>query len=117
MSHHPNLTSGLGSYALSLGNPTGTPNAQRDSLTSTASHEVAESITDFGGGYHLTAVDKDHPWQGSTANASDPQHGLLAPPNASPFIEDEGVGNVETVDMLAGSRWYERATRAGLRGP
>ena len=53
VSHHPGLSDGTGSYALSLGNPTGTPTAQLQSLTATASHEVAESITDFGGGLPL----------------------------------------------------------------
>jgi hypothetical protein len=113
VSHHPNWPNGIDAYALSLGNPTGSADAQRDSLTWGASHEVAEAITDSGDGWHLSAVDKDHPWIGSTDNPSDPQNGLLALPNSSPFIEDEGVGNVESADMMSGSRWIEPYTPPG----
>lgn len=118
-SHHPSTTAGGGNaYALSLGNPTGTPAEQRDSLTQTASHELAEAITDTEDGWRLTTIDKDHPWAFvSVPNPGDPEHGLLATPTASPFVEDEDLGTVEAGDMLSGSRWYEDFTPTGFSSP
>ena len=118
-SHHPSTTAGgAGCYALSLGNPTGTPAEQRDSLTEAASHELAEAITDTEDGWRLTTIDKDHPWAFVSApNPNDPEHGLLATPTSSPFVEDEDLGTVESADMLSGSRWFENFTPTGFSSP
>src|SRR5262249_32963003 len=106
------------SYALSLRPPSGDPDAARNQLTSAASHEVAEAITNTGNGYRLTAADKDHPWRpGLTPNPSDPDHGFLAQPTSSRFLEDEGAGNIEPADMLAGSQWVENATPPAFTSP
>ena len=119
ISHHPSIGSGIDSYALSLGSPTGSANDQRDSLTEAASHEIAEAATDTGSdGWRLTAVDKDHPYaHSSTPNPHDLQGGLLATANASPFLEDEGSGNTEAADLAAGSRWFEDGTPPGFSKP
>jgi hypothetical protein len=118
-SHHPSIGTGLDAYALSLGNPTGSAADQRDSLSETASHEIAEGATNTGpDGWRLTATDKDRPWShSSVANAHDPQGGLLASANASPFLEDEASGNVEAADLMSGSRWFENATPPGFSRP
>jgi hypothetical protein len=118
-SHHPAIGTGLDSYALSLGSPTGSAAQQRDALTETASHEIAEAVTDTGGsGWRLTAPDRDHPWaQFSLPNSHDPQGGLLATPDASPFLEDEGSGNIEAADLMSGSRWFENGTPPGFSKP
>jgi hypothetical protein len=117
-SHHPTYDAARDSYALSLGNPTGSPDAQRDALTSTASHELAEAITDPGTGWRLTAIDKDHPWAFVSApNPTDPQHGLLASPDASPWVEDEDLGTIESADESSGARWHEDFTPSGFASP
>ncbi|MFL5821910.1 MAG: hypothetical protein ACJ764_00545, partial [Solirubrobacteraceae bacterium] len=119
VSHHPSIGTGIDSYALSLGNPTGSAAGQRDALTETASHEIAEAATDTGSdGWRLTASDKDHPWKHtSVANSHDPQGGLLASADASPFLEDEGSGNIEAADLMSGSRWFENYTPRGFSKP
>jgi hypothetical protein len=118
-SHHPSRGIGIDSYALSLGDPSGSTVSQRNSLTETASHELAEAATDTGpDGWRLTAVDRDHPWAIiSVPNARDRQRGLLASPDASPFLEDEGAGNIEAADLMAGSLWFEKYTPAGFPRP
>ncbi len=117
-SHHPLSDAAGDSYALSLGNPTGTAAAQRDSLTATASHELAEAITDPSTGWRLTAVDKNQPWGFvSFPNANDPEHGLLSTPDASPFVEVEDLGVIEAADEASGARWHEDFTPPGFTNP
>jgi hypothetical protein len=117
-SHHPLFDAAGDSYALSLGNPTGTTDAQRDALTATASHELAEAITDPSKGWRLTAIDKDHPWAFASApNANDPEHGLISTRDASPFVEDEDLGTIESADEASGARWHEDFTPSGFANP
>lgn len=117
-SHHPNYDAAGDSYALSLGNPTGSLDSQRDALTSTASHELAEAITDAKGGWHLTAVNKDEPWAFvSTPTPLDPEHGLTSTADATPWVEDEDLGTIESADESTGARWHESFTPAGFRKP
>ena len=117
-SHHPTFDTAGDSYALSLGNPTGSADAQRDSLTATASHEVAEAITDPGKGWRLTTIDKDQPWTFvSSPNVADPEHGLISTPDASPWTEDEDLGTIESADESSGARWYEDFKPPGFAKP
>ena len=117
-SHHPTYDAAGDSYALSLGNPTGSLDAQRDALTVTASHELAEAITDPGTGWRLTTIDKDHPWVFASApNANDPEHGLISTREASPFVEDEDLGTIESADESAGARWHEDYPPPGSAKP
>jgi hypothetical protein len=117
-SHHPTSDAAGDSYALSLGNPTGSADSQRDALTATASHELAEAITDPGKGWRLTAIDKDHPWAFvSSPNPADPEHGLRSTPDASPWVEDEDLGTIESADEASGSRWFEDFKPSGFTKP
>ncbi|MGZ4256239.1 MAG: hypothetical protein ACXVRE_00510 [Gaiellaceae bacterium] len=110
VSHHPSVGSGplftsLDSYAMVLSNPTASDDSTQDALTATATHELAEAATDTGPkGWRLTSADRDHPWGILIANPADSQKGYFG---TSPFVEDEGAGNIESADMLAGSRWFE----------
>ncbi len=96
VSHHPLITpkttepqfGRLDSMAVVLG----PPSSSTDSMTQTASHEIAEAATDrFPKGWFLEAANKDKPWLDS-----------------SPFIEDEGSGHIEVADMSQGARWNEK---------
>jgi hypothetical protein len=107
-SHHPSVGNpapndphftNLDSYATVETPPADDSRDTRDALTQTASHEIAEAASNtHGSGWRLTAGDKDHPWL-----------------DASPFVEDEGSGNIEAADMTAGSRWFERFPPKSIR--
>jgi hypothetical protein len=114
VSHHPAVGSeppftSLDSYALVLSNPTANDDSTQDALTATASHELGEAATDTGPkGWRLTSADRDHPWGILLPNPADSQKGYFG---TSPLVEDEGSGNIESADMLAGSRWFETYKR------
>jgi hypothetical protein len=114
VSHHPAVGSeppftSLDSYALVLSNPTANDDSTQDALTATASHELGEAATDTGPkGWRLTSADRDHPWGILLPNPADSQKGYFG---TSPLVEVEGSGNIESADMLAGSRWFETYKR------
>jgi hypothetical protein len=106
-SHHPSVGTpppndphftDLDSYATVEKPPADSSRDTRDRLTGTASHEIAEAASNtHGSGWHLNTSDKAHPWL-----------------DASPFVEDEGSGNIEAADLTAGSRWFERFRPPGV---
>jgi hypothetical protein len=110
VSHHPKPVAGrpfgpLDSYALSLNAGPINTNSSQNALTGTATHELGEAATNTKtNSWRLTASDKDHPWGILVPNPTDSQKGYFG---TSPFVEDEAGGNIESADMLAGSRWFE----------
>lgn len=110
VSHHPvvddpPLFGSIDSYALSLSGAPANTDSSQNGITATATHELGEAATNTGpNGWHLPSSDKDHPWGLLVPNVRDSQKGYFG---TSPFVEDEGNGNIETADMLAGSRWFE----------
>jgi hypothetical protein len=91
-SHHPGITPGAPQFGSldSMAVVTSPSTATIEDRTRAASHELAEGVTDRGGGWSLAATDKDRPWLGSSA-----------------FVEDEGSGNIEAADMTQGSAYRE----------
>ena len=110
VSHHPKpavnpLFGSLDSYALSLHAAPANTDSSQNAMSSTATHELGEAVTNTKtNSWRLTAADKDHPWDPLAPNPADSQKGYFG---TSPFVEDEAGGNIESADMLSGSRWFE----------
>jgi hypothetical protein len=95
-SHHPKIVPTITEPGFtnldSMAVVTGDPSSATDSKTATASHELAEAVTDTGNGYSIIATSKARPWAG----------------NETAFVEDEDLGVVEAADMSSGARWQEQ---------